>query len=183
MARTLAEGISSSFFEAAQTDTTPNAEFPDFLDFYGVAMDRALGIETASLSAIVQLNASALNIYSQFAPAVCDLVGTAASAFAVCMESQLSWLTLMLPRPYQGSEDALPAIAPSSAVAGRSSGQARTTEEIERSIDVVLGDVVLGARTAAPLAQAAACGMGAMALPGEALAHSMDVVLGAERAA
>jgi hypothetical protein len=136
MSSTLAEGSFSPFLETVDPSRIPNTGFTaDFLDSYASAIDQALGIEKASLSAIVGLNSSALDICQDVlrrASAPWDLWGTAINAFAFYMESQLNWLTLMSPRVY-GETLATP--APSGVVASSSDGPA---ELLECSMDVVI---------------------------------------------
>jgi hypothetical protein len=137
---------------------TPNAGFPsDLLDLYGEAMDQALGIEKASLSAMVEMNSCALDTCERLAG---DLFGVMAGVFASCVQAQLSWLMLLVPRVYEstasptvaapagaldhsmdivigaGSGDSLPRTALSMAEGGSFAGQAP-----ERSMDLAIGDV------------------------------------------
>lgn len=183
MARSPAEGNSSPILETAKPELTPCAGIPtDFPDLYVSAMDRALGIEKASLSAIVGLHSSALDMYQDvlsFAPAVYDVWGAAMNAFAFFVESQFTWMSLML--PYVGGETLLAAAAPNPRLALHS--QARIPEALAHSMDIAIG-------TGSEDSVAAAVSTSEMAAvperqdrPAEALENSMDAALGVANAA
>jgi hypothetical protein len=116
---------------------TPNAGFPsDLLDLYGEAMDRALGVEKVSLSAIVEMNSCALDTCERLTG---DFVGMVAGAFATCMQVQLAWFTLMVPRLYEG-KTSLAVAAPAGSVAA--GGEARTqwsAGSLDDHMDVAIG--------------------------------------------
>jgi hypothetical protein len=124
---------------------TVNVGFPDdFQDLCSRAMDRAIGIEKASLTTDVGLNSSVIDIYKNafwFAPVFCELLDTATKSFAFCTELQMSWLTLMMPHASGASEALLPVAAPSSTVASSSESQAQPTAEVlESSMDIAIGE-------------------------------------------
>jgi hypothetical protein len=100
-------------------------------------MDQALGIEKASLATVVNLNATALDMYSNslFAPAFGELLDTAAKAFAFYMNFQMTWLSLMFPQAKVGTE----ALAHFAEPAVASSPAEPTAEEVEHGVDVALG--------------------------------------------
>ncbi|MGC2211392.1 MAG: hypothetical protein WA532_14900 [Candidatus Korobacteraceae bacterium] len=113
-------------------DQTPDAEFMvDFQDLFVLAMDQAIGIETASLAAVVRLNSCATDssMYAVwFAPAFGSLFNTAAQAFASCMELQLRLMSLM-------------ASHVSDTVETLTGLQVQVTAEVlERSMDIAIGE-------------------------------------------
>jgi hypothetical protein len=106
---------------------TVNAGFPyDFQDLCLQAMDRAIGIEKASLATVVGLNSSAVDIYKnafRFAPVFGELLDATAKSFTLCIELQMNWLTMMVPH------------------ASRSGGQAEPpAEELAHSMDIAIGE-------------------------------------------
>jgi len=104
-------------------DQTRCAGFPsDLLNLYGEAMDRALGIERASLSAMVEMNACARDTCERLAGGLLDAV---VGAISSCLQAQLSWFTLLAPRVDAGSKAQMSAAAPAGA---------------DHSMDVVLGE-------------------------------------------
>jgi hypothetical protein len=117
---------------SSMKDQTPDAEFKvDFQDLFVLAMDQAIGIEKASLAAVVCLNSGAIDSSMnalRFSPAFGNLFNTAAQAFASCMELQLSLMSLMASHV----SDTLESI---------SGMQAQLTAEVlERSMDIALGE-------------------------------------------
>jgi hypothetical protein len=113
-------------------EQTPDADFMvDFQDLFVLAMDQAIGIEKASLAAVVCLNSDAIDSSMnalRYSPAFGNLFSSAAQAFASCMELQLSLMSLM------GSHvsDTLESI---------SGMQAQLTEEVlAYSMDIALGE-------------------------------------------
>ena len=146
-------------------DQTPDAGFTaDFQELYSHGMDRALGIQKASLAAVVRLNANAIDHYMNafwFSPVLGNLCDAAAQAFASCMELQMSLLTLMASHvsdtvesisgmQAQFTTDVLERsmdiaikerfTAPSSTVASISGSQTKTTEEVmERNVEIAIG--------------------------------------------
>jgi hypothetical protein len=121
----------------ANEGQTPNAGFPDdFQDLCSLAMDQAIGIEKASLTTVIRLNSSVIDIYKNafwFAPVFGDLLDTAAKSFAFCMELQMNWLTMMVPHANEVA-------APSSTVASSSGSQAPPTAEVpESDLDIAIG--------------------------------------------
>jgi hypothetical protein len=117
----------SSALVLANKGQTPNVEFPsDFQDLCSLAMDQAMGIEKASLTTVVRLNSSVIDIYKNafwFAPVFGDLLDTAAKSFAFCIELQMNWLTMMMPH------------------ASSSESQAESpAEELAHSMDIAIGE-------------------------------------------
>jgi hypothetical protein len=119
---------------AAKQGQTPGAGFSvDFQDLFSLGMDRAIGIEKASLAAAARMQSDVLDHYKNgywFSPALGKLFGTATEVFASCMELQMSWFALM-------------ASHISSTVASSSGMQARqarlAAEALERGMDIVIG--------------------------------------------
>ncbi len=105
-------------------------------------MDQALGIERASLSTVVQLNSSVLDVYRNslwLAPAFSDLLDRAAKVFAFYVDLQTSWLHLMLPYATPEPEAVLHFEAPFSADESRlDSGAQPASEELARSVEIVI---------------------------------------------
>ena len=125
-------------FAAADEGQTQNAGFPvDFQDLCSRAMDRALGIEKASLSTVVSLNSSVLDIYETslwFTPVFSNLLDMVSQAVACSMKLQMNWLTLLA--PYALSHGA----ARESTLATNSGRQAEPTADVlERSMDIAIG--------------------------------------------
>lgn len=188
MTRSAATEDSALFLVATKPAQTQDSELsPDLLNLYGDAMDRALGIEKASLSAIVQLNSCALDLYGHL---VDDLIGMAVNACAFYAEAQMSWLTLMMPAMYKSSAASLPVAASAGRTA--SGGDDHTHplkgEELERSVDVAIGARSEVARSevlpaAAPPSGRVASEASGQVRPGEAVERGMDVVIGAGEAA
>jgi hypothetical protein len=121
----------------ANKGQTPNVGFSsDLQDLCSLAMDQAIGIEKASLTTVVRLNSSVIDIYKNafwFAPVFGDLLDTAAKSFAFCIELQMNWLTIMVPHANEVA-------APSSTVASSSGSQAPpTAEELAHSMDIAIG--------------------------------------------
>lgn len=137
MTRATARNNAGLFFETYQGQTS-NTGFPvDFQDLCSHAMDQALGIEKASLATVVNLNATALQMYSNslFVPAFGELLDTAAKAFALYINLQMTWLVLLFPQAKVGTEALVHFAEPAAA----SSPAERTAEEVEHGVDVTLG--------------------------------------------
>jgi hypothetical protein len=127
----------------AKEGQTLNAGFPaDFQDPRSQAMDKAIGIEKASLATVVGLNSAVVDIYKDafgYAPVFGELFDTTAKSFALCIELQMNWLTMMVPHPNERSETSLHVAAPSSTVASSSGGQAEPqAEELAHSMDIAI---------------------------------------------
>lgn len=116
---------------AAEKGQTADAGFPgDFQAMYGLAMDRAIGIEKSSLDAAVRWHACGLDLYTNgfwFAPGLDNLLDTAAQTLASCMEIQMNWISLM----------GLRAGIPVSSIPGAQAQQA--AEAPEKHMDVAVG--------------------------------------------
>ena len=165
MNTTMAAGDCALSLVEVNPKETSNAGFPsDFLDLCSEAMDQALGIEKASLSAMVEINSCALDTCEHLAG---DLWGAAVRVFASCVQAQLSWLTLMLPSVCEeskalrnvaaaagmpsidqgmdvvigaGSGDSWADMTLSISPAGRTAGQARPVEAPELCMDLEIGE-------------------------------------------
>jgi hypothetical protein len=125
MNTTMASGDFALSLVEVNPNKTSNGGFPSgLLDFCSEAMDQALGIEKASLSAMAEINSCALDSCEHLAG---DLLGAAVRVFASCVQAQLSWFTLMLPYVCEENK-ALPCVA---AAAGAPS--------IDQGMDVVIG--------------------------------------------
>jgi hypothetical protein len=132
------------FLMAAEQGQTPDAGFAaDFQELYSLAMDRAVGIEKASLAAAVGLHSVLIDLYKNafgFAPELGNLFDQAARAVASCLELQLSLLAIMAPHAIVGSEAPLQIAAPGRSVARYARSQAHPpAEELERSMDIAIG--------------------------------------------
>jgi len=70
MIRTMPRSKDAPFLGATNNGQTSNAGFPiGFQDLCSHAMDRALGVEEASLSAVIDLNSCLFDIYkNSFSP-------------------------------------------------------------------------------------------------------------------
>jgi hypothetical protein len=104
-------------------------------------MDRAMGIEKASLATVVRLNSCACEIYQNAlwgAPVFGNLFGPAANALAFYVELQMHWLTMMMPHANGSAESLLQVTAPGSTVAS-SSDQQPTAEVLEQCMDIAIG--------------------------------------------
>jgi hypothetical protein len=164
-------------FAAAEEGKTQNAGFPvDFQDLCSRAMNRALGIEKASLSTVVSLNSSVLDIYETslwFAPVFSNLLDLVSQAVACSMELQMNWLTLLA--PYALSHVA----TPDSRVASTSGCQAQpAADELAHSMDIAIGE-----RFTVPGSTVTSRSGGRAQPPtADALAYSMDTAIGARAA-
>lgn len=123
---------------------TPKLGSPfDVQNLFSCAMDQALGIERASLSTVVQLNSSVLDIYRNslwLTPVFSDLLHSAAKAFGFYVDLQTSWLRLMLPYATPVPETVLHCAAPGSAAeSSPDSGVQMSAEEVERSMEIAIG--------------------------------------------
>lgn len=113
----------------------PNfAGFPGHIqDLCSFAMDQAIGIEKASLTTLVSLNSSVLDLYKNafwYAPVFRDLLDATARSLALSMEMQMNWLTLMTP------------LAPHGLQSASSFGEQTRHEEDDKlaeSMDIALG--------------------------------------------
>ena len=79
----------------------------DLQDLSCHAMDRAIGIQKASLAAMVKMQSNVIEMQKQACgsePVFGELFDGAAQALATCVEIQLSWLNLMVNCAKQGAE-------------------------------------------------------------------------------
>jgi hypothetical protein len=86
----------------------PYAEYnADMQDLFCHAMDRALGIQKASLEAVAQMQSNVIEMQKQACgpdPAFGSLFEMASQAFAAGLEIQLSWVNLMVASAKLGAE-------------------------------------------------------------------------------
>jgi len=101
------------------------ANAADFQHLYSAGMDRALGMEKASLDSVVRFHSCVVDLYWNtwwFSPVFSELLDAARQAFALSMELQMNWLNLSL------------------ATVASSCRQAQAAAEaLERSMDVAIG--------------------------------------------
>jgi hypothetical protein len=115
----------------------------DFQDLCSRAMDQALGVEQASLSAAVEINEYLFDIYQKsfwITPAFADLFDTAAKTFAFYTNLQMSWFALMVPQAKLASEALSRFAEPGSGMMSGFGGSARSTAAgAESSEDTAIG--------------------------------------------
>lgn len=113
-------------FVAAVEGQTPITGFPvDFQDLCSLGMDRALGIEKASLDKATRCKKA-----SWFVPIPGKLFDVATEAIASYMKLQMNWMILCVPRASLHVGKA----------ASNSDSQAKPTAEVlERSMDIAIG--------------------------------------------
>ncbi len=140
MIRTTPHRKDALLIDAINDGQTSHAGFPSsFQDLCSRAMDRALGVEEVSLSAVVGLNSCLLDIYKNsfsLMPAFSDLLDTTAKNFSFYMDLQMSWLGLILPYAKIGS-DALSHFAEQTVAS--SPGTSARSAGLERSADIAIG--------------------------------------------
>jgi hypothetical protein len=123
------------FLVAGEPGQTPDAAcIANFQELYSLGMDRALGMEKASLDAVVRLHSCLIDLYQNafcFAPELGNLIETAVQSVAFCMEVQLSWLALLAPH----------ASSHGSTTASNSGNRTTpTAEELAHSMDIAIGE-------------------------------------------
>lgn len=108
------------------------AGLSEFQELYSGAMDRALGMQQASLAAAARMQSDVINSYNDscrntvsLTPKLVGWFGTLAQAFASIMEWQLSLLSLFAPLGWAAGSSASPAALPA--------------DELEHAIDVGFG--------------------------------------------
>jgi hypothetical protein len=131
---------------AAERYHNPYADYTaDFQDLFSHAMDRALGIQKASLAAVVKMQSDMIEMQKQAynsQPALGNLFDTASQAFATCLEIQLTWLKMMVACAKQGAEMCFQLAAVGTTLASNSASQAQpesAEEEEPESISHGLG--------------------------------------------
>ncbi len=143
----------------------------DLLDLYGEAMDKALGVERTSISAMVELNSCAVDTCERLAS---DYVETIRGWFAACMQAQLNWFNLVS----EGSKALMAVAVPVGVLAYAGNGSAQASAGV---LDHGSMDIVLGEDSGVPLAGTARsidAGSGGQAEPADSPERSMDVVIG-----
>jgi hypothetical protein len=109
-----------------------------FQDMCSFAMDQAIGIEKASLTTLVSLNSSVLDLCKNtfwYAPVFSDLLDATARSLTFSMEMQMSWLTALAPLATKGFHTA-------------SSSDGPTRHEDDKLAESM--DIALGAGVSAP---------------------------------
>lgn len=140
---------------SAEQDQSPYTAFTHELqELCSLAMDQALGMEKASLDAVLQMqscvidacdlsnyDASGYEAASCFTPALGNLFGLMAQTITSFMELQLAWLTLMTPYATPKSETVLHLVAPArKAVSSTVPTPAQPpAHALERSMDIAIG--------------------------------------------
>ncbi len=107
-----------------------NAIDPQHLHSLGI--DRALGLEKASLASLVRLNSCVFDLFWNTAclSPVAQLMDAARQAFALSMELQMAWLNLVAPHVWQWlplASNHCRQICP-------------PAEVLERSMDIAIGE-------------------------------------------
>jgi hypothetical protein len=175
--RTKTARISTPFFMAANEGKTSNAVVPvDFQNLCSLAMDRAIGIEKASLTTMVCFSSCVLAIYKSafwFVPELGKLFDTASESLAFCTELQLDLLDQLAPVALSGV---------STVATSFGGSQAQPTAEVlAHSMDIAIGE-----RFTAPRSTVTSIS-GGQARPqrkvkAQVLEHSMDIAIGARAA-
>jgi hypothetical protein len=106
-------------------------------------MDRAIDVEKASLATFVGLNSRIVDSCKNafwFAPVFKYFLDTAAKSFSVCMEVQMSWLTMVAPHVEEMQQSYSRVDAPFSSVANTPCGRAPlASEDLSHSMDIAVG--------------------------------------------
>lgn len=93
---------------ASESHQNPYAEYTaEMHDLFSHAMDRALGIQKASLAAVVKMQSDAIEMQKHVyegEPALNSFSDLASDTFALCLEMQMTWLNLMVSSAQQGIE-------------------------------------------------------------------------------
>lgn len=147
----------------------------DLLGLYGDAMDKALGIEKTSVSAMVELNSCAVDTCERLGG---DFVETVCGWFASCMQAQLSWFNLVS----EGSRILMTVAVPVGvlAYAEDASAPASAGDLDHGSIDIVLGEESRDPLPGKEMSIVEAAGPGGQPQTAETEApeRGMDVVIG-----
>ena len=93
---------------APESSHNPYAEYnAGFQDLFCHAMDRALGVQKASLNAVVKMQNDVIEMQMhafEGEPAIGNIFEAASQAYATCLEIQLSWLDMYTSFAKQGAE-------------------------------------------------------------------------------
>lgn len=143
------------------------------LDLYGEAMDKALGVERTSISAMAELNSCAVDTCERLTG---DFMETIGGWFAACMQAQLNWFNLVS----EGSKALMAVAVPVGVLAYAGNGSAQASAGV---LDHGGMDIVLGEDSGARLAGMARgivedAGPGGQAEPADSPERGMDVVIG-----
>lgn len=123
----------------------------DFQELCSLVMDRAIGIEKASLDTVVHLNSYASDIYQNalwFAPAF-SLIGPATDALAFYLELQMRWVRMISPYANEAPESSSYVAETANPVATNTETHP-TAEVLERSMDIVVAALETPASTVTP---------------------------------
>ena len=105
-ARTAATGKAQ--LHLAERHHNPYAEYnADLQDMFSHAMDRALGVQKASLAAVMKMQSDVIEMQKHAfdaEPAIGNVFDTASQMYATCLEIQLNWLNMMVACAKQGAE-------------------------------------------------------------------------------
>ena len=93
---------------ASEPYHNPYAEYNAGLqDLFSHAMDRALGVQKASLNAVVKMQNNVIEMQKhafEGEPAIVNIFEAGSQAYATCLEIQLSWLGMIVSFANQGAE-------------------------------------------------------------------------------
>jgi len=142
-----------SSLAAAQDQSLYHGFTHDFQELCSLAMDQAIGMEKASLDAVLHMQScvmdacdvsnydvSKFEAATCFTPALGNLFDVMVQTFTTFMELQLAWLTMMTPYAAPKTETVLHAVAPARKV----TGIVRTmphppAQGLEHSMDIAIG--------------------------------------------
>ncbi len=99
---------------------------------HSLGIDRALGIEEASLASLVRFNSSVFDCYRNtacLAPLVAQLIDAALQAFGFSVELQMAWLNLIAPHAWKW--------LPLTSSSGRQT--CPPADVLKRSMDIAIG--------------------------------------------
>lgn len=144
MIRNMPRSKDAPFGNAIHDGQSSDAGFPiNFQDLCSSAMDRALGVEEASLCAAVKFNSVFFDIYQKsflITPAFADLLDTAAKTFAFYTNLQMSWLTLMMPHAKLPTEALSRFAEPGAGMMSSSGASAQSAAAgAEHDVDTAIG--------------------------------------------
>ena len=107
---------------AQERNHNPYAEYnAGFQDLFSHAMDRALGVQKASLNAVVKMQNDVIEMQKhafEVEPAIGNVFEAASNTYATCLEIQLSWLGMMVDIAKQGAEMWFQVAAVGSSISG-----------------------------------------------------------------
>jgi hypothetical protein len=134
---------------AAEPHHNPYADYnADIQDLFSHAMDRALGIQKASLAAVVKMQSDVIEMQKHAfdaEPAFGNIIDTASQMYATCLEIQLSWLKMMVSCAKEGADMWVQlaatgtALSTGSAIKAQPEMMPEIVEEAEESIPYGVG--------------------------------------------